>query len=69
MVAALHDISLAGRYCDRMALLSEGAMVVEGSPIEVLTPEHLRCVFGVEASVNLDPLTGCPQVWLIGPSH
>ena len=69
VVVALHDISLAGRYCDRLALLSEGAMVVEGSPIEVLTPEHLRCVFGVEASVNLDPLTGCPQVWLIGPSH
>ena len=66
---ALHDISLAGRYCDRLALLSEGAIVAEGSPVEVLTPDNLRWVFGVDASVSLDPLTGCPQVWLIGPSQ
>ena len=69
VAVALHDISLAGRYCDRLALLSEGAIVAEGSPAEVLTPDNLRWVFGVDASVNLDPLTGCPQVWLIGPSQ
>ena len=66
---ALHDISLASRYCDRLALLSEGTIVAEGSPIEVLTSDNLRTVFGVEASVNLDPTTGCPQVWLIGPTR
>ena len=69
VAVALHDISLAGRYCDRLALLSEGTMVVEGNPVDVLTREYLRGVFGVDASVNMDPRTGCPQVWLIGPSH
>ena len=68
VVVALHDISLAGRYCDRLALLSEGAIVAEDSPAEVLTPENLRRVFGVESSVQIDPATGCPQVWLIGPT-
>ena len=69
VAVALHDIALAGRYCDRLALMSEGEIVAEGSPVAVLIPENLRCVFGVEASVRLDPLTGCPQVWLIGPTQ
>ncbi len=69
VVVALHDVSLAGRYCDRLILLSEGRVAAEGTPVEVLTPSNLRAAFGVETSVQLDPGTGCPQVWLIGPSE
>lgn len=68
VVVALHDVSLAGRYCDRLTLLSEGRIEAEGTPAEVLTPGNLRSAFGVETDVQIDPLTGCPQVWLIGPS-
>ena len=69
VVIALHDIALAGRYCDRLMMLSQGVVVSEGSPIETLTPENLRQVFGVETSVRIDPDTGSPQVWLIGPAQ
>lgn len=69
VVVALHDISLAARYCDRLALLSDGAIVSEGSPADTLTPDNLRRVFGVETSVQIDPETGSPQVWLIGPTQ
>ena len=68
VVVALHDVSLAGRYCDRLTLLSEGRITAEGMPVEVLTPQNLRGSFGVETAVQIDPDTGCPQVWLIGPS-
>ena len=68
VVVALHDVSLAGRYCDRLTLLSEGVIAAEGNPTDVLTPFHLRNSFGVETEVKVDPLTGCPQVWLIGPA-
>ena len=68
VVVALHDVSLAGRYCDRLTLMSEGVISAEGTPSEVLTPGNLRSVFGVETTVQKDPATGCPQVWLIGPS-
>ena len=68
VVVALHDVSLAGRYCDRLTLLSEGRITAEGTPVEVLTPQNLRGSFGVETAVQIDPDTGCPQVWLIGPS-
>ena len=69
VVVALHDVSLAGRYCDRLVLMSEGRVAAEGTPAEVLTPTNLRASFGVETTVQLDPATGCPQVWLIGPSE
>ena len=68
VVIALHDVSLAGRYCDRLNLLSDGQIVAEGPPSDVLTPANLRNAFAVETEVMLDPVTGSPQVWLIGPS-
>ena len=69
VVVALHDVSLAGRYCDRLTLLSEGVIAADGSPADVLTPGNLRSVFGVETTVQVDPATGSPQVWLIGPAQ
>jgi iron complex transport system ATP-binding protein len=69
VVVALHDVSLAGRYCDRLVLLSEGVIVADGRPANVLTPANLRNVFGVETVVQLDPATGYPQIWLIGPAQ
>ena len=67
-VAALHDVTLASRYCDRLTLLARGAVVAEGAPAEVFTPPRFREVFGVEAAVERDPATGVPQVRLIGPA-
>jgi len=68
VVAALHDVSLAGRYCDRLILLSDGAIAAEGAPATVLTTDNLRRVFGVETEVRRDTESGRPQVWLIGPA-
>ena len=68
VVVALHDVSLAGRYCDRLAMMSNGSIVQDGEPASVLTVDNLRSVFGVETEVKIDDSTGRPQVWLIGPS-
>ena len=69
VVAALHDVSLAGRYCDRLVLLSDGAIAAEGAPAAVLTTDNLRRVFGVETEVWTEPGSGRPQVWLTGTSR
>ncbi len=68
VVVALHDVFLAGRYCDRLALMSDGVIDSVGAPGDVLTTDNLRRVFGVETTVQRDPETGSPQVWLVGPT-
>jgi iron complex transport system ATP-binding protein len=47
VVAVLHDLAMAGRFFGRMVLLHEGAVVADGSPREVLTPDRILGVYGV----------------------
>ncbi len=65
-VIAAHDLSLAGRYCDRLVLLAGGRVIAAGAPSEVLAPANLRDAFEVETVVEPDPVTGRPQVTLLG---
>lgn len=60
VVAVLHDLALASRYADRIVALMEGRIVLDGAPQEVLTPEALSGVFGVEMAALPDPRTGRP---------
>lgn len=55
VVAALHDLDLAARYCDRLAVLHAGRVLAAGCPAEVLTPDLLARVYRVEAEVSTDP--------------
>jgi iron complex transport system ATP-binding protein len=57
-VAAVHDLELAARFCDRVVLLARGAVLAEGAPADVLTPDHLRAAYGVRVRAYPDPLTG-----------
>ncbi|WP_328944469.1 ABC transporter ATP-binding protein [Streptomyces sp. NBC_00250] len=59
---ALHDLNLAGAYCDRIYVLERGRLVTGGTPGEVLTPALLEAVYGVDAEVIPHPRTGSPTV-------
>ncbi|MGO4407644.1 ABC transporter ATP-binding protein [Bosea sp. RAF48] len=48
VVVVLHDLTLATRFCDRLALLDQGRLVAEGAPETVLDEASLGSVFGVE---------------------
>jgi iron complex transport system ATP-binding protein len=61
-IAALHDLNLAAMYCDRLCLLNHGAVVAIGSAVDVLTPAHIKQVYGVRAEVQLDPQTQHPHI-------
>lgn len=52
VIAALHDLGLAARYCSRLILLNHGAMIADGEPIAVLTTENLARVYGITAHVD-----------------
>ncbi|MBX2856006.1 MAG: heme ABC transporter ATP-binding protein [Rhodobacteraceae bacterium] len=52
VVVVLHDLNLAAAFADRIALLCAGELVTAGAPGEVLTPDLLRRVYGVEIEVE-----------------
>ena len=54
VVSAMHDLTLAGLYADRLALLHEGRLVAEGSPAEVLRAEILSEFYGVSVRVHYE---------------
>jgi len=49
VVAVLHDLTLAARFCDRVLVMAEGALVADGAPRKVLTAELLARVYGITA--------------------
>jgi iron complex transport system ATP-binding protein len=57
VVMVSHDLNLASRYCDRLLLLEQGSIVVQGKPADVLQPEHIERAFGVQALIDLHPVT------------
>ncbi|MGO2111514.1 MAG: ABC transporter ATP-binding protein, partial [Pseudoclavibacter sp.] len=59
-IVVLHDLNLAARYCDVLVLLERGRVVASGAPDEVLTPETLQPVYGIDVR-RLD-LDGVPQL-------
>ncbi|MFC6953643.1 heme ABC transporter ATP-binding protein [Halorubellus litoreus] len=61
-VAAIHDLSLAARYCDRLVLLADGGVVAAGPPERVLERATVADAFDADAAVVDDPVTGTPAV-------
>ena len=52
VVASLHDLGLAARWCSRLILVDRGAIVADGGPRDVLTVDRLRTVYGVDAHIG-----------------
>lgn len=51
-VIALHDLTLAARFADRILCLSGGRLTGSGQPEAVLTPHRLRDMYRVEAEIG-----------------
>jgi iron complex transport system ATP-binding protein len=67
-IAAIHDLNLAARFCDRLVLLAEGRVVTGGTPAAVLTPETIESAFGVKSAIYREPVSGALAVSLIAPA-
>ena len=55
IISVTHDVNLAARYAKRMIAMRSGNFVADGSPDEVLTPEHLYDIFEITAAVVKRP--------------
>ncbi|MDI2592010.1 heme ABC transporter ATP-binding protein [Pseudomonas sp. N3-W] len=62
VLVILHDLNLAARYCDRLLLLEGGHPVALDTPQQVLRPDALKAVFGLEVLVQSHPERGHPLI-------
>ncbi|MGH3350008.1 MAG: ABC transporter ATP-binding protein [Nocardioides sp.] len=69
VVMVLHDLNLAARYADHLVAMSDGRVAATGTPAEVVTADRVEEIFGLEAQVIPDPVSGTPLVVPIGRHH
>ncbi|MDI9644330.1 MAG: ABC transporter ATP-binding protein [Candidatus Verstraetearchaeota archaeon] len=62
VLVTLHEIDLASKYCENVVVLSHGRVVAAGKPREVITPELLSSVYGVDAIVKWDEEIDYPVI-------
>ena len=62
ILVAMHDLTLAAQYCNRLILLSDGRNYAQGQPEDVLTRENISKVYGVDVYVLPHPQGGGPIV-------
>ena len=62
IIFIVHDLNLAARYGDKVAILSRGAVGAYGTPTQVLTDELIRRYFGLEVQVDSHPVHPVPHI-------
>ncbi|WP_378949428.1 ABC transporter ATP-binding protein [Paracoccus sp. R86501] len=66
VVMVLHDLNLAARYADHLVAMCKGAIHATGTPVQVLTQDMVRAVFGLDNMVICDPASGRPLMLPLG---
>jgi ABC-type cobalamin/Fe3+-siderophores transport system ATPase subunit len=51
VITVLHDLNLALRFCDRVAILADGTVHAKGTAKETLTPANIEAIFRVPTTV------------------
>lgn len=64
IIAAIHDLKIAARYCSRLILMDQGEIVADGTPEKVLTSENLSRVYCVNALVYRNRITGLLDIYI-----
>ena len=65
VVVALHDLSLAVRFADRVILMHQGRIAADGPPVMALSRDNIARVFGIDS--RLADVWGVPVVVPLGP--
>lgn len=60
VIAVLHDINMAARYCDHLVALRGGEMIAQGSPAEMMQSETLENIYGIPMGILPHPAGAAP---------
>ena len=61
-MVVLHDLNQACRYAHHLVAMRGGRIVAAGAPVDVITEDTVREVFGLDCVVIPDPVSGTPLV-------
>lgn len=62
VVAVIHDINIASKYCDYIFAIKNGEIIYEGEPKDVITEEKIKEIFDIDVSVLKHPKGDWPVV-------
>lgn len=62
VLLAVHDLNLAARYADRVALMVAGRIKAVGKPVEVLRPEVIADAYSIPVQVVKHPFLDVPLI-------
>ncbi|MEN9918233.1 MAG: hypothetical protein RL662_669 [Bacteroidota bacterium] len=65
IVMIIHDLNMAGEYCNQLILMKEGQIVQQGAPSEVLTYEHIEAAYNTVVIVKNNPISNKPNIFTI----
>jgi len=60
VIAVLHDINMAARYCDRLVALRQGEVIAEGEPAAIMQADVLGTIYGIPMGILPHPQGGAP---------
>lgn len=61
----IHDLNLAGEYCDSLIMMQKGGMRKKGLPVEVLNYKDIEAVYDTVVITRINPVSGKPVVFLV----
>ncbi|WP_127498379.1 ABC transporter ATP-binding protein [Paenibacillus glycanilyticus] len=62
IVMVLHDLNQAIRYSDRLLVMKEGKLLLQGPPEFVVTEHTMKEIYGIEVAIRSDERTGMYMV-------
>lgn len=65
VIMVIHDLNLAGEYCDHLIMMKDGEVYFKGEPHEVLDYHHIEKVYNTVVITQRNPLSGKPAIFLV----
>lgn len=61
----IHDLNLAGEYCDSLIMMQKGAIRKKGAPASVLNYKDIEAVYETVVVTRTNPISNKPVVFLV----
>jgi iron complex transport system ATP-binding protein len=65
VIMIIHDLNLAGEYCNHLTLIKDGRIVIQGEPKDVISSQNINTVYNTSVYVATNPISGKPAIFQV----